>query len=220
MRQYPWTCRPELRLGPYVNWWKSFNTVARLPTAHYIFPWNLLSSRETQAFCRTRVAWCIPPARKLICPGDYAPYFIMRRYIYVLPPGRKPSPWYQNKDDRTTPSPSLFSLFFFFSPLLFHSCAVSIALTSSIRIITRMQICPLDRYPRRVYPFFYPRYILRERKRIRTGDETANDIILSTIFSSRKVSSPPFENRNGLLWCNVDWAVKNKNVRVQLNDYI
>lgn len=118
MRQYPWTCRPELRLGPYVNWWKSFNTVARLPTAHYIFPWNLLSSRETQAFCRTRVAWCIPPARKLICPGDYAPYFIMRRYIYVLPPGRKPSPWYQNKDDRTTPSPSLFSLFFFF-PLSF-----------------------------------------------------------------------------------------------------
>lgn len=41
--------RPELRLSPYVNWWKSFNTVAQLPTAHYI-SMNLLSSRETQLF--------------------------------------------------------------------------------------------------------------------------------------------------------------------------
>lgn len=114
---------------------------------------NLLSSRETQAFCGTRVAWCIPPARKLICPGDYAPYFIMRRYIYIFPPGREPSPCYQNKDDRTTPPPppSLFS-FPFFSPLS-HSCAVSIALTP-----------PSNHYayanppaPRslRVYPFFF-----------------------------------------------------------------
>lgn len=81
---------------------------------------NLLSSRETQAFCGTRVAWCIPPARKLICPGDYAPYFIMRRYVYIFPPGREPSPCYQNKDDRTTPPPS-FSLFlsFLFPPFSF-----------------------------------------------------------------------------------------------------
>lgn len=126
---------------------------------------NLLSSRETQAFCGTRVAWCIPPARKLICPGDYAPYFIMRRYIYIFPPGREPSPCYQNKDDRTTPlpPPSLFS-FPFFSPLS-HSCAVSIALTP-----------PSNHYayanppaPRslRVYPFFfYPNlFILEKDKR-------------------------------------------------------
>lgn len=126
---------------------------------------NLLSSRETQAFCGTRVAWCIPPARKLICPGDYAPYFIMRRYIYIFPPGREPSPCYQNKDDRTTPPPppSLFS-FPFFSPLS-HSCAVSIALTP-----------PSNHYayanppaPRslRVYSFFfYPNlFILEKDKR-------------------------------------------------------
>lgn len=122
---------------------------------------NLLSSRETQAFCGTRVAWCIPPARKLICPGDYAPYFIMRRYIYIFPPGREPSPCYQNKDDRTTPPPpSLFS-FPFFSPLS-HSCAVSIALTP-----------PSNHYayanppaPRslRVYPFFFIRIYLSSRK--------------------------------------------------------
>lgn len=124
---------------------------------------KLIVEPRNSAFCRTRVAWCIPPARKLICPGDYAPYFIMRRYIYIFPPGRKPSPCYQNKDDRTT-SPLLLSLLFFssrspfFSPFFFiHALFPSLWLLH--RIITRMQICPLDRYPRRVYPFFfYPRH--------------------------------------------------------------
>lgn len=124
---------------------------------------NLLSSRETRAFCGTRVAWCIPPARKLICPGDYAPYFIMRRYIYIFPPGREPSPCYQNKDDRTTPPPLLLSFpFLSFPPFLIHAPFPSLWLLH--RIITRMQIRPLlDRYEFTLFfflsatEFIYPR---------------------------------------------------------------
>lgn len=126
---------------------------------------NLLSSRETRAFCGTRVAWCIPPARKLICPGDYAPYFIMRRYVYIFPPGREPSPCYQNKDDRTTPPPpSLFSFpFFSLPPFLIHAPFPSLWLLH--RIITRMQIRPLlDRYEFTLFflsEFIYPRERIR-----------------------------------------------------------
>lgn len=81
---------------------------------------NLLSSRETQAFCGTRVAWCIPPARKLICPGDYAPYFIMRRYIYIYSlrvVSRRPA----IKIKTTEQPPPSFSLFlsFLFPPFSF-----------------------------------------------------------------------------------------------------
>lgn len=62
------------------------------------------------------------------------------------------------------PLPLLLSLLFFssrspfFSPFFFiHALFPSLWLLH--RIITRMQICPLDRYPRRVYPFFfYPRH--------------------------------------------------------------
>lgn len=76
---------------------------------------NLLSSRETQAFCGTRVAWCIPPARKLICPGDYAPYFIMRRYIYIYSlrvVSRRPA--IKIKTTEQPPSSLFLSLFFSF----------------------------------------------------------------------------------------------------------
>lgn len=125
---------------------------------------NLLSSRETQAFCGTRVAWCIPPARKLICPGDYAPYFIMRRYIYIYSlrvVSRRPAIKIKTTE-QPPPPPSLFS-FPFFSPLS-HSCAVSIALTP-----------PSNHYayanppaPRslRVYPFFfYPNLFIFEKNK-------------------------------------------------------
>lgn len=56
------------------------------------------------------------------------------------------SPWNQNKDDdRTTLPFSFLSLSPSLSLPFFHSRAVSIALTSSRRIVTRMQICSLDR---------------------------------------------------------------------------
>lgn len=55
---------------------------------------ELIVEPRNSAFCGTRVAWCIPVARKLICPGDCAPHFIMRRYI---PDGRVTSPENQNK---------------------------------------------------------------------------------------------------------------------------
>lgn len=46
-----------------------------LPAAHYI-SMNLLSRRETQLFAG-HVLPDVFRARKLICPGDYAPHFIM-----------------------------------------------------------------------------------------------------------------------------------------------
>lgn len=39
---------------------------------------ELIVEAQNSAFCGTRVAWCIPSSRKLICSGDYAPHFIMR----------------------------------------------------------------------------------------------------------------------------------------------
>lgn len=126
---------------------------------------NLLSSRETQAFCGTRVAWCIPPARKLICPGDYAPYFIMRRYIYIFPPGREPSPCYQNKDDRTTPPPLLLS-FPFLSSLFppfsfmrrFHRFDSSI---ESLRVCKSARSSIVTSLPF----FFYPNLFIFEKNK-------------------------------------------------------
>jgi len=46
-----------------------------LPAAHYI-SMNLLSRRETRLFAG-HVLPDVFQARKLICPGDYAPHFIM-----------------------------------------------------------------------------------------------------------------------------------------------
>lgn len=184
---------------------------------------KLIVEPRNSAFCRTRVAWCIPPARKLICPGDYAPYFIMRRYIYIFPPGRKPSPCYQNKDDRTT-SPLLLSLLFFssrspfFSPFFFiHALFPSLWLLH--RIITRMQICPLDRYPRRVYPFFFlppPRQreiLLGERRRIRERIRWSISIIsrayyLFTIFFE-KTFNPP-SSRGESRWYDINGLLRYK----------
>lgn len=62
------------------------------------------------------------------------------------------------------PLPLLLSLLFFssrspFFSLFFFIHALFPSLWLLHRIIIRMQICPLDRYPRRVYPFFfYPRH--------------------------------------------------------------
>lgn len=127
---------------------------------------NLLSSRETQAFCGTRVAWCIPPARKLICPGDYAPYFIMRRYIYIYSlrvVSRRPA--IKIKTTEQPPSSLFLSLFFsfLFPPFSFmrrfHRFDSSI---ESLRVCKSARSSIVTSLPF----FFYPNlFILEKDKR-------------------------------------------------------
>lgn len=184
---------------------------------------KLIVEPRNSAFCRTRVAWCIPPARKLICPGDYAPYFIMRRYIYIFPPGRKPSPCYQNKDDRTTPPPPSLSSFLLFSfsfflPLLFHSCAVSIALTPPSNHYTYANL-PARSLPSTSLPFFFlplPRQreiLLGERRGIRERIRWSISIFsrayyLFTIFFE-KTFNPP-SSRGESRWYDINGLLRYK----------
>lgn len=122
------------------------------------------------------------------------------------------------------PLPLLLSLLFFssrspfFSPFFFiHALFPSLWLLH--RIITRMQIYPLDRYPRRVYPFFFlppPRQreiLLGERRGIRERIRWSISIFsrayyLFTIFFE-KTFNPP-SSRGESRWYDINGLLRYK----------